>query len=417
MRCDDTCGGEKNRARIFFCKVRFRFGEWGVVSACEREWGENPKKNISSGKKTRAVKVALKKYRMAEPQESKRGGGREDDNDDGDDGNDPSEEEEDAHDRGKKCAPEHRRARRSLAWPPAENDVDARTTGMYAKRMVTIPDPTCGKCWKLRTNDLVTFQTTCTEEDDNEDDDAENPAAKNKKRELTAGTIIDMYYDTISKLRRVRIRVIAQENEIAGIPAALRSDATTERRLPTCMLTNRVIVVKDTKQIRSMRPLFVDSVGAQHRDDATMFFAYGEYARYAGGDHTARDHNHNHNHDYVYVGDASTIHLADKNFTTIPPSALLRHERGDVDAKTGTTNSNNNSARCHRKGHECDEGSGRRTTSPVLDRTTTRASKRKKEETSPSSSSFSEDDDDVVLAILHAVARFPKYSHLLNVSV
>jgi hypothetical protein len=209
------------------------------------------------------------------------------------------------------------RSRRSLSWKPLEDDPNAKKTGMYGKRTVCIPMKDGIGAYTLCINNFVVFEGP----DDDSSADASEERDGDHKPISTIGTskmhgfIIDMYYDSISKARKVRIRVLATEADVADAPKQV-GDRT---ELPRVFITDRVVVIKTTREIRSMRPLIVNAHGVAPQAGATVFFADGEYVHFVGNSHSTAPR-------YVYVGLCSPTYLAEKNFTTIPPSALLRHE-------------------------------------------------------------------------------------------
>ena len=195
-----------------------------------------------------------------------------------------------------------------VKWSPremTENRPTAATTTsechkMSMKSAVMIPDPDGGPMYVLRTGDLV-----CLGEGSSR-----------------YGIIVDMYYDGVSKGGKMRVRTLAQCADIEGLPEGFQREIGG---LPVAMQTNHVELVKNTKQIRTVRPLVADMPDSEHDPDARIWFVDDEYAAEATGDRAS----------YVYVAKWDEAYLADNHFTTIPPYALLRHECEVVPSSVG----------------------------------------------------------------------------------
>lgn len=198
---------------------------------------------------------------------------------------------------------------RSISWKPRLRDDTKTGNHMYPKVAVTIPSSGSGHPnYTLRINDFLTFLS--------------------ERGFLYYGMIIDMYYDGISKCGKIRIRICTTAKNVL----MLREDFTLERNgLPVLLITDRVMVIKTPRQIKSMRPLIVDTDGIDHKLNATVWFVDQEYASFIPSetDEISDFVNCPESRDkYHYITRWDEAFLADNYFTTIPPYAILRHEIG-----------------------------------------------------------------------------------------
>ena len=212
-----------------------------------------------------------------------------------------------------------RREARMLKWTKAPEHSSRIEREMFMTRVtsVAVPKHKSSRCadpfWKFACGDMVTV---------------EEPVYTYRRKVM--GTIIDMYMDGTSKQGKVRIRCIVFASDVSGVPETM---PTVVHGFPSLVLTNRVVVLDQAWKTKTLRPLVINLDGNDcHSQAARGILLRNQYAKFKP-ERTSPDGRPV----FMYVrpsdvASSATVddYLADKNFTTIPESALFRHERGCV---------------------------------------------------------------------------------------
>lgn len=203
-------------------------------------------------------------------EEDRKGGKREsgDDNREGDEEDAVDESNEDdevvdededewkqdaAVERGAKSTTAMTPAYNKIRWEPCTRKKARNKDGMYVKTKASFTDDAGSYAYSFTVGDMAIFT-----EDHYEDGGL-------------AGVIIDMYYDTVGKCGKVRLRLLGlvEPGRMLDAPAEYIGNKPV-----VAVLTHSVYVLASNERVRTMRPLVVDVPGHINPASSVWFDAH-----------------------------------------------------------------------------------------------------------------------------------------------